>query len=136
MGRVTAVAGAGSWRSFRKKRVSGGRGGAPGAARRPAGPGAGVVWLGRCARGWGRGGGAVGFEGEGVLLVGGEVILVGEGDGGGGGLVDALAEHGDGGAGRGDGDGQGEGAAVFQGNLGGEVFAGVEVGAGGVVGQG
>jgi len=77
----------------------------------------------------GAGEGLAGFEGEGELPVGGEVILVGEVDGGGFGLglVDALAEQSDGRTRRGDGDGQGEGAAVFERDLGGEVLAGVEL---------
>ncbi|MCU1252804.1 MAG: hypothetical protein JWQ49_5833 [Edaphobacter sp.] len=48
-------------------------------------------------------------------------------DGGGFGLVDALAEQVDRGARRRDGDGQGESAAVFERDLGGEVFAGMEL---------
>ncbi len=50
--------------------------------------------------------------------------------------IDGLAEQGDGGAGRGDGDGQGEGAAVFEGDLGGEVFAGMELGRVEVIAEG
>ena len=72
--------------------------------------------------------GLAGFEREGELLIDGEVILIGEVDGIWFGLVDALAEQSDGGARRGDGDGQGEGAAVFERDLRGEVFAGVELG--------
>ena len=77
-----------------------------------------------CVAGEGLGG----FEREGELLVGGKVILVGEVDGVSFGLVDALAEQSDAGARRGDGDRQGEGAAVFEGDLRGEVFAGMELG--------
>ncbi len=70
-----------------------------------------------------RGKGVGELEGEGELLVDGEVVVVGEMDGGVGGLADALAEEGDGGTRRGDGDGEGEGAAVFEGEVGGELVA-------------